>query len=63
MIGEFPAQRASNAEMFPFDDVFMVMVICLRFRNSGSTSELGLLMIMFSDVVLFSQYSSYTFVF
>ena len=22
-IGEFPAQRASNAEMFPFDDVIM----------------------------------------
>ena len=22
--GEFPAQRASNAEMFPFDDVIMV---------------------------------------
>ena len=22
--GEFPAQMASNAEMFPFDDVFMV---------------------------------------
>ena len=21
--GEFPAQRASNAEMFPFDDVIM----------------------------------------
>ena len=24
MTGEFPAQRASNAEMFPFDDVIMV---------------------------------------
>ena len=23
MTGEFPAQRSSNAEMFPFDDVFM----------------------------------------
>ena len=23
VIGEFPAQRASNAEMFPFDDVIM----------------------------------------
>ena len=22
--GEFPAQRASNAEMFPFDDVIMI---------------------------------------
>ena len=25
--GEFPAQRASNAEMFPFDDVIMVQWI------------------------------------
>ena len=23
--GEFPAQMASNAEMFPFDDVIMLM--------------------------------------
>ena len=23
MTGEFPAQRASNAELFPFDDVIM----------------------------------------
>ena len=25
--GEFPAQRASNAEMFPFDDVIMMLPI------------------------------------
>ena len=24
MTGEFPTQRANNAEMFPFDDVIMV---------------------------------------
>ena len=23
--GEFPSQRASNAEMFPFDDVIMII--------------------------------------
>ena len=27
--GEFPAQMASNAEMFPFDDVIMISVKCL----------------------------------
>ena len=26
--GEFPVQRASNAEMFPFDDVIMWAYIC-----------------------------------
>ena len=26
--GEFPAQRVSNAEMFPFDDVIMYLPIC-----------------------------------
>ena len=26
--GEFPAQRASNAEMFPFDDVIMNQANC-----------------------------------
>ena len=24
LTGEFPAQRASNAKMFPFDDVIMI---------------------------------------
>ena len=27
--GEFSAQMASNAEMFPFDDVIMISVKCL----------------------------------
>ena len=26
--GEFPTQMASNAEMFPFDDVIMIMMHC-----------------------------------
>ena len=26
MIGEFPTQRASNAEMFLFDDVIMILI-------------------------------------
>ena len=29
MTGEFPAQMASNAEMFPFDDVIMYCCCCL----------------------------------
>ena len=42
MIGEFPAQMASNAEMFPFDDVIMMSAsmimsvsvsFCIRFRG------------------------------
>ena len=28
--GEFPAQMASNAEMFPFDDVVMINNCCLE---------------------------------
>ena len=27
--GEFPAQMASNAEMFPFDDVVMIDGCCM----------------------------------
>ena len=26
VIGEFPAQKASDAEMFPFDDIMMVII-------------------------------------
>ena len=29
VIGEFPAQKASNAEKFPFDDVIMkIAIVC-----------------------------------
>ena len=31
--GEFPAQRASNAEMFPFDDVIMMDTYMMTFRG------------------------------
>ena len=31
--GEFPAQRASNAENFPFDDVIMDMIF-YRYSNT-----------------------------
>ena len=37
--GEFPAQRASNAEMFSFDDVIMLVQDC---RNSNAF-EIGFL--------------------
>ena len=30
--GEFPAQKASNAEMYPFDDVFMYCLHCFTIR-------------------------------
>ena len=49
--GEFPAQRASNAEMFPFDDVIMFSrfvassyksMSCYFFRWTGSESQRSL---------------------
>ena len=42
MASEFPAQRASNAEMFPFDDVIMTkcfaiaLVLLLEISNTIS---------------------------
>ena len=33
--GEFPAQRASNAEMFPFDDVIMIKRIAIQLQFRG----------------------------
>ena len=38
--GEFPAQRASNAEIFPFDDAIMVGTKHTTLRNSASVSWL-----------------------
>ena len=35
--GEFPAQRASNAEMFPFDDVIMNMWLDAVYMNIFDT--------------------------
>ena len=35
--GEFPAQRASNAEMFPFDDVIMVVLYATLCHIAGET--------------------------
>ena len=32
--GGFPAQRASSAEMFPFDDVIVCMIFCFLFHHS-----------------------------
>ena len=36
MTGEFPAQRASNAEMFPSDDIIMTNFFWLLFAPTGS---------------------------
>ena len=38
VIGEFPAQRASNLDMFPFDDVIMVVQV-----HGPTLDQIGLL--------------------
>ena len=60
--GEFPAQRASNAEMFPFDDVIMTILsapddalgfsILLSFSNSFSFTGV-------KKNILFTQFEEY----
>ena len=37
--GEFPAQKASNAEMFPFDDVIMKADSFASIRNCNQIND------------------------
>ena len=48
--GEFPAQRASNGEMFPFDDVIMLYYV-IGYDASGASN------ISFQSVIRHNMYS------
>ena len=51
MTGEFPAQRASNVKMFPFDDA-MMLYHAGRQLTTDYSSVPGMVTIMYAPIVL-----------